>query len=907
MPASGPPPPHSQTVQAVLAGLATSPHGLSRDEAARRLSEQGPNRLPPAARRHGLWRFVSHFHNVLIYVLILAGLVTAALGHWVDSGVILAVVVVNATIGHIQESRAEQAMAAIHALLAPQATVLRDGRRLQLDAEDLVPGDIVLVASGDRVPADLRLIAARALMVDEAMLTGESLPVEKAIAPVAPKAALGDQANMLFSGTLVTGGTGRGVVVATGPRTQVGAIGAMMARVETLTTPLVARMNRFSRWLTLVIVMVGGAVFAYGYGVAGMAFSDIFMAVVVLAVAAVPEGLPALLTITLAFSVQAMARRNAIIRHLPAVETLGAVSVICSDKTGTLTRNEMMVARLATAAGLVSVSGTGYAPHGTLAAATGAPPAGAQPILTDIARVAVLCNDARLWPDGAIWQVDGDPMEGALLALAGKLPLSDSLSPSDWARVDAIPFDAAHRYMATLHRGPDGRGLVSVKGAPEAVLALCDRERTAQGETAPLRADHWHHMVERLAHDGQRVIALAMRDAADGAMGLDDADLEGQLSLIGLVGLIDPPRDEAIAAIAECRAAGIRVKMITGDHAATARAIAGQIGLHNTQGVLTGSDLDKMSDTELARAAVATDIFARTAPAHKLRLVTALQSQGMTVAMTGDGVNDAPALKRADVGIAMGQKGSAAAREAASIVLADDNFASIAAAVREGRGVHDTITKVISWMLPTNGGEAMTIVLALLLGTALPILPIQILWTNMITAITLGFALAFEPTDPGAMHRPPRDRAAPILSGPLLWHIGLVMGLFLAGVYGVFAYALDRGHDLTQARTMALNTLVMLKIFHLIFIRNLTVARPRWAHLRGTTALWVCIGAAITAQLALTYLPPLQHLFSTAALSWRDGVVILGVGAVFYLLLDVEKRIRLALGWGDPVLAGRSV
>jgi magnesium-transporting ATPase (P-type) len=486
-------------------------------------------------------------------------------------------------------------------------------------------------------------------------------------------------------------------------------------------------------------------------------------------------------------------------------------------------------------------------------------------------------------------------MEGALLALAGKIADHGQSPLPLWTRADAIPFDAAHRYMATLHHDAKGHGRITLKGAPEAVLALCGDARAADGGTTGLDAAIWHEKLDAMAADGQRVIALATRDAAADQGMLDATDLHGKLTLIGLIGLIDPPRDEVIAAISECHAAGIRVKMITGDHAGTARAIAERIGLMNTQSVLTGADLDQMDDSAWAAAAEQTDIFARTSPAHKLRLVSALQSRGLTVAMTGDGVNDAPALKRADAGIAMGLKGSAAAKEAAEIVLADDNFASIAAAVREGRTVYDNIKKLISWTLPTNGGEAMTIVLALALGMTLPILPVQILWVNMITAITLGLALAFEPTEAGTMRRPPRPRGTPILSGELLWHITLVSVLFLAGVYGVFTYALDRGYHLDVARSMALNTLVVFKIFHLFFIRNIYATSLTWRAVRGTPVVWFCVVTVSVAQLALTYLPPFQRIFGTAGIALLDGVLIIALGGVFFALIEIEKQMRLAL------------
>jgi potassium/sodium efflux P-type ATPase len=668
----------------------------------------------------------------------------------------------------------------------------------------------------------------------------------------------------------------------------------MLGSIETLTTPLVEQMDLFARWLTVFILIVAALLLAYGYFVGHMAFRELFMAIVGLSVAAIPEGLPAVLTITLAVGVTAMARRNAIIRRLPAIETLGAVSVICTDKTGTLTRNEMMAATLAAVGRVFTVSGSGYAPHGAVRGQDAGADAGEHAVLGEVARVAALCNDARLHNHGDEWRVEGDPMEGALAALAGKIAGAGHGAFDDWNRVDAIPFDAAHRYMATLDRDPGGRSFIHVKGAPEAVLKLCADERAAGGATVPLDPAHWHARVEELASEGQRVIAVATGAAAADEAGLGPAGLDGRLTMIGLIGLIDPPRAEAIDAVAECHAAGIRVKMITGDHAATARAIGARIGLRNSAHVLTGADLEAMDDAALAEAAVATDVFARTSPAHKLRLVTALQSRGLTVAMTGDGVNDAPALKRADAGIAMGQKGSAAAKEAAVLVLADDNFASIAAAVREGRTVYDNITKVISWNLPTSTGEAMTIVLALLAGMALPITAVQILWVNLITAVTLGIALAFEPSERGTMRRPPRPRSAPLLSGTLVWTIALVSGLFLAAVFGVYFLALERGYAIELAQTMAMNMLVVLEIFYLFFIRNIHGTSLTWAAVKGTRIVWACVIAVTAAQFAVTYLPPLQAVFGTRPVPLCDGIAIVGIGAAFFALVETEKQMRLA-------------
>jgi len=594
-----------------------------------------------------------------------------------------------------------------------------------------------------------------------------------------------------------------------------------------------------------------------------------------------------------------MARRNAIIRRLPAIETLGAVSVICSDKTGTLTRNEMMVASVAAAGRVWEVIGEGYAPTGTVRHdGTEVAPAD-EPRLHDFARIAGLCNDAVLREDASTWRIEGDPMEGALMAFAGKVT-GDGASPfTGWQRRDAVPFDAAHRYMATLDRGPDGQGVIHVKGAPEAILSLSKDQRTADGGTEALDTDQWQDRVEDLAAEGQRVIAVALREVSQDQTGVDHADLDGKLTLIGLVGLIDPPRAEAIDAVAECHAAGIRVKMITGDHAATARAIGAQIGLRNTRDVLTGADVDAMEDAELAEEAVNTDIFARTSPANKLRLVTALQSRGLTVAMTGDGVNDAPALKRADAGIAMGRKGSEATKEAADFVLADDNFASIAAAVREGRTVYDNIKKVISWTLPTNAGEALTIILALFAGMALPITPVQILWINLVTATTLGLALAFEPPEAGTMRRPPRPRNAPLLSGALLWQIVLVSALFLAAVFGIYTYARTEGHSLALAQTMAMNMLVVLEILYLFYSRNLHGPSLTWAAAKGTRIVWICVTSVTAAQLAVTYLPPLQIVFGTEAVPLFDGLLILGVGVIFFALIETEKQMRLAFRNGE--------
>ena len=886
---------YAMEVNASLEVLGTSAAGLSHDEAASRYQSHGPNRLPQAPKRSLFLRFLSHFHNILIYVLLGAAAITLTLEHYFDTTVILAVVIANAVIGFIQEGKAEKAMESIRRMLAPHAAVLRDGERRSIDGEALVPGDIVLLEAGDKVPADLRLIRVHGLQVQEAILTGESLPVEKTTEPVMANIALGDRLCMAFSGTLVTSGQGRGVVVATGAGSEIGRISGMLAAVDVLTTPLVRQMNVFAKWLTVLILLIAGILLVFGYFVEHHDFTEMFMAVVGLSVAAIPEGLPAVLTITLAVGVQAMARRHAIVRRLPAIETLGSVSVICTDKTGTLTRNEMMVASIAMTGQVFSLEGDGYAPDGAVKLAD-IPVKGLNHIhLAELARAAASCNDASLHRREGFWAVEGDPMEGALLAMAGKIGVDVRQELSGRTRTDTIPFDAKHRFMATLHHDHPDHADIFVKGAPEQVLAMCAAQRSGRSGTEALDEVHWHQVAEDIAASGQRVLAIATREVAREQMVLHFPDVQGSLTLLGLVGLMDPPRAEAIEAVAECREAGIRVKMITGDHARTAAAIAQLIGLENSEKVLTGTDLDGMDDAQLAITVLDTDVFARTNPEHKLRLVMAFQSQGITVAMTGDGVNDAPALKRADAGIAMGRKGSEAAKEAAELVLADDNFASIVAAVREGRTVYDNIKKVISWTLPTNAGEAMTIIVALLFGMTLPVTPIQILWINLITTVTLGMALAFEPTEENTMRRPPRPRREPLLTSGLLWHVVLVSILFLGGVFGIFTYALDRGYSIELARTMAMNTLVVMEIFHLFFIRNIYGTSLTWGAVRGTKVVWSTVIAVVAAQFAITYLPPMQHVFATEAVPVLDGMLIIGIGIALFAIIEVEKQLRLSV------------
>ncbi|MDX5594634.1 cation-transporting P-type ATPase [Pseudovibrio sp. SPO723] len=892
---------HALSISDTLLALSATEKGLTQLQVEKRLQEHGPNKLPENAGPSALKRFLGQFHNVLIYVLLGSACITALLGHVIDTSVILAVVIINAIIGFIQEGNAERAMDAIRQMLAPSANVIRDEQRKSIPADRLVPGDIVLLEAGDRVPADLRLTSATRLQVQEAILTGESLPTEKSTAPAGAETSLGDRSSLVFSGTLITKGQATGVVVATGAATEIGRISGLLSNVEQLTTPLLQHMAAFAKWLTFLILLIALLLLGYGALFTSLGFKEVFMAVVGLSVAAIPEGLPAVLTITLAVGVKAMAEKNAIVRRLPAIETLGSVSVICTDKTGTLTRNEMMVASAVTSHQAYMVEGDGYTPVGAVLKEDGMAVPAPSLCLQALARTAALCNDASLHRDGAGWAVVGDPMEGALLTFAEKLEIRPSHEQHEWPRTGVIPFDAEHRYMASLNRSMAEGLRIFVKGAPEKLLALSFAQLSEAGHEEPLNTAYWLNEVERIAARGQRVLAFAIREEHKEGEPLDENELNGTLTFVGLVGLIDPPRPEALQAISECHSAGIRLKMITGDHAKTAVAIGRQIGLTSSDLVLTGADLDKINDADLKARVQDCDVFARTSPEHKLRLVMALQSLGMTVAMTGDGVNDAPALKRADAGVAMGQKGSEAAKEAAEIVLADDNFATIVAAVRQGRTVYDNIKKVISWTLPTNAGEAMTIIVALLLGLALPVTPVQILWINMITAATLGLALAFEPTETHTMKRPPRPRSEPLLTSGLIWHIVFVAMLFIAGVFGIYAYAISSGYPVELARTLSMNTLVIMEIFHLFFIRRFYSVSLDLSALVATPIVWITVTITVSAQIAITYLPALQGIFDTRAMSLGDCLLVLSIGIALFVLVETEKHLRRRLFKADQM------
>ncbi|WP_372598111.1 cation-transporting P-type ATPase [Amphritea sp.] len=870
--------------------LETSPQGLTSEQVSERQQKYGANRLPAPPRRSRLMRLLAQFNNVLIYVLIIAALVTAALGHQVDSGVIVAVVLINALVGFFQEGKAEKAIDAVRNMLSQQAVVTRNGHRQQVSAEELVPGDIVFIQTGDRVPADLHLHKLKELSIDEALLTGESIPVIKQTEPVAAEADLGDRTNLAFSGTLVRVGQGTGTVIATGADTEIGRISTLLAEVTTLATPLTRQLDSFARWLTGSILLIATATMMFGYWVREYALSDMFLAAVGLAVAAIPEGLPAIITIALAIGVQRMAKRHAIIRRLPAVETLGSVSVICSDKTGTLTRNEMTVTTVVMARCNADISGVGYNPHGTFTCHHQDLNLHNQIELQQLCRASVLCNEAQLIQKEDEWLIEGDPTEGALLVLGAKSGIILRELQQQMPRDDLIPFESEHRFMATLHHDHEGNGVVYVKGAIEAILPRCHWQLEGEN-TNPLDEAFWISQQEQIASQGKRTLALAMRHIPDEHRTLHFDDINSSLILLGVVGIIDPPRDEAIEAVKKCHRAGINVKMITGDHVITATAIAMQMGITQSPRALTGHQIELMTDSQLDDAVEDIDVFARASPEHKLRIVECLQARQHVVAMTGDGVNDAPSLKRADVGTAMGVKGTEAAKEASEMVLADDNFASITYAIEEGRTVFDNIAKSILFILPTNGGEALTVLAAIALGTMLPVTPAQILWVNMITAVTLALALTFEPTEPGVMQRPPRNTRRAILSPFMVWRIVFVSLLMVSGAFGLFLWERSNGTDIDTARTIAVNTLVVLEVFYLLNSRFLTRSVLNRDGILGNHYALYAIALVMLFQLLFTYLPIMQLFFHTTPINAMAWGKILLIGLLFFLAVELEKKL----------------
>jgi cation-transporting P-type ATPase F len=873
---------HHLPVEEVLDLLdSDAQHGLDLFEVKHRQERFGFNVLTPRKGQSPFIRFLHQFNNPLVIILLVASLITAVLKDPVDALVIFGVVLINAIIGYIQEARAEQAIAALAKTMTAEALVIRGRQIIRISAAELVPGDIVQLQAGARVPADLRLVSSRDLQVTEAALTGESIPVEKdANILIAHDTALAERRNMAYASTLVTYGTAGGIVVATGDGSEIGRISQLIASAAELETPLTLKIGQFSRVLLVLILILSALTFGIGL-LRDQPVVDTLMAAIALAVGAIPEGLPAALTVTLAIGVSRMARRRAIIRNLPAVETLGSTTVICSDKTGTLTQNQMTVQEIRTLGGKYPVSGVGYQPDGVIAGSHDQDKA-----VYEVLRAGLLCNDSQLVEVEGRWTVQGDPTEGALLVSARKAGLNPDLAAYP-ARLDSIPFDSQHQYMATLHAA----GAIYVKGAAEVLLERCDGALDPSGQAAACSTDFFRQALESMASQGLRVLAFA-RIEKPGAQKVAFEDIS-HLTLLGLQGMMDPPRPEAMAAVQASQQAGITVKMITGDHALTAAAIGKQIGLcqDGCDNVLTGSELIKLSDTELIEQAERVNVFARVAPEQKLRLVEALQARGHIVAMTGDGVNDAPALKQANIGVAMGITGTDVSKEAADMILTDDNFASIEAAVEEGRGVFDNLTKFIAWTLPTNLGEGLVLLAAIIAGVTLPILPIQLLWINMITAGVLGIALSLEPKEPGLMKRKPRDPQAPILNGTLIWRILLVSFIILAGAFGLFEYELSRGVPVAEARTVAVNVVVFVEIFYLFNARSLTRSPFQIGFLTNPWAIGGSI-LMVLLQLIFTYVPLMNRLFESApmpAYLWLD---VAAVGLAAFFVIEIEKWLR---------------
>ncbi|MBU9764805.1 HAD-IC family P-type ATPase [Mycobacterium sp. TNTM28] len=874
--------------------LDSSPAGLDSTEADARLTRFGPNRLPAPRRKSLLMRFIAQFNNVLIYILIAAAVLKAILGEWVDFAVIMVVAIINSVVGFLQEGKAEQALDGIRKSLSLNARARRDGDWVNVDAQALVPGDVVRIGSGDRVPADMRLLAVTNLGVDEAALTGESLPAAKDVAHVDPEAGLGDRTSMVYSGTIVTSGSGTGVVTATGSATELGRIQTLITEAKGIDTPLTRKLTQFGRQLSLLILGIAAVMLVTGRLIHGFSDNELISAGISFAVAAIPEGLPAVVTITLALGVQQMARRRAIVRKLPAVEALGAVDVICSDKTGTLTQNEMTVRTVCIAQHDYTVSGTGYRPDGHIEC-DGRPTVPADdPGLAALIATMTLCNDARLTEVDAQWRVVGEPTEGALRALAVKAGFDGADSP----RLAELPFESANKFMVTLNAAPGGDRTLHVKGAPDRLL---DRSTTQlRGEvTEPLDRAYWEARIDELGDQGLRVLAAARTGAPAGADTVTAADVDDGLEFLGIVGIVDPPRPEAVTAIANCHSAGIGVKMITGDHGGTARAIAREMGITTDPNpkVLTGADLQAMSQPALRDMVDEVDIYARTSPEHKLRIVSALQADGKTVAMTGDGVNDAPALTRADIGVAMGIKGTEATKEVAGIVLADDNFATIERAVEEGRRIYDNIRKSVLFLLPTNGSQSLVILVAILFGFALPLQPVQILWVNTVTSITLSLALVFERAEPGIMARPPRSANRSLVSLPDVSMIALVSVLVAGASVSVFFIAQSAGYPLPVAQTAAVNMLVMGQLAFLLNCRFLTASSLRPAVFRGNPWIWRMAAALIALQLVFVYTPFMHTWFHSAPISPRGWAIALVLATVIFLIVEAAKAVGRRLGY----------
>ncbi|MBI2940427.1 MAG: HAD-IC family P-type ATPase [Chloroflexi bacterium] len=881
---------HQFTVDEVLARLATERTGLSDAEARRRRQQFGSNELVAEERALPLVILFRQVQSPLIYILLAAGLASALLGKYVDTGVIFTVVILNSVVGFVQEYKAEQAMRALARLMAPRARVLREGEERDIDPRDLVPGDVVLVESGVRIPADLRLFRAIDLRVDESILTGESLPVAKTTGTIAdPNAPLGDRINLAFTGTIVVRGRGAGAVVATGLRTAFGRISAQVGQVGEVRSPLQRRLDQFARVVALLVVGVTALVFSLGL-VTGEPLADIFLTAVATAVATVPEGLPVTITVALAVGVWRMAQRNAIVRKLPAVETLGSCTTICSDKTGTLTRNEMTVTKIYAGCHTFEVAGAGYAPVGEILLGGQPVNLAAHPALELAIRIGLLCNESSVYEENGRYRAEGDPTEAALIVAAMKGGLNPERERDAYPLLGEVPFESDRQYMATLH-GHGADRLAFVKGAPERIVEMCGA--TYGRSAVPLDRQLVLGMSERLAAEGLRVLALAYRSLSPGVDDVCDRDVEQGLVFVGLQGMLDPSRPEAIAAVAQCRRGGIRVVMITGDHRVTATAIARQMGIasNSTAQVVDGRALEAMDDEELYHRVTQVSVYARASPQHKLRIVQQLRRHGEVVAVTGDGVNDAPALKQADIGVAMGVVGTDVAREAADMVLADDNFATIYAAVEEGRVVFDNIRKVIMFLIPTGLGLVLTVVASIGLGLPLPFLPAQAIWINLVTNGLQDVAMAFEPAEEDVGRRPPRDPRQGVVTRLMIERTILVGLVLMIGTLAAFVWQLSSPSGLDHARTVAVTTMVLFQNFQIFnsrsFTRSIFHVNPL-----SNRFLFVTIVAALGLHILALYWGPLQFVLRTEPLSLETWLVMVPIAATVMLAVEVDKVLR---------------
>lgn len=872
-------------------------NGLSSSEVYRRQKLYGLNEIKQKRGTHPVVMFLSQFNHPLIYILLGASIITAFLKEIVDSLVIFGVVLVNATFSFIQEAKARKAIESLGKSISKEANVIRDGKRQRIPASQLTIGDIVFLQSGDKAPADMRLIYVRELQIDESALTGESVPVIKNLKVLEENTTLAERSNMVYSSTLVTYGVGTGVVVSVGNATEIGKINQMIATADILQTPLTKLIAGFSKLLLYVILGLATITFVLGV-IRGESILEMFMAAVALAVGAIPEGLPAALTITLAIGVSKMAKRHAIIRKLPAVETLGSTNVICSDKTGTLTKNQMTVQDIFTITNSFEVTGIGYEPKGEFLSKIQNINPLDDLVLKECLIAGMICNDSNLVSIDNNWRIEGDPTEGSLLVSASKYGLSRESVQKEMPRIDSIPFESEYQYMATLHENPTKQNnIIYIKGSVESIISSSSKMLLPSGEIENIDAKKILEATNELAKKGLRVLAFASLSVDKSKTKINHSDLSENLVFLGLQSMIDPPRPEVIKAIQTCHKAGISVKMITGDHEMTALSIAQQIGIIKENEskpeyrVLNGKRIAELTDKELIDIVKQVNVFARVTPEHKLRLVKALQSHGDVVAMTGDGVNDAPSLRQANIGIAMGITGTDVAKETADMILTDDNFSTIEAAVEEGRGVFDNLKKFITWTLPTNFGEGLVILLAVAAGVALPILPVQILWINMTTAILLGLMLAFEKIEPNVMSRPPRKTNQPILTSALIIRIVIVGILLCAGAFGFFEYSLLQGRSIELARTIAVNIFIFGELFYLFNCRSLQYSMFKIG-VFSNPLIWLGVIAMTLLQLLFTYAPFMNKAFHTKPIEPMDWLFIIATGIVVYSIIGIEKYLR---------------